>query len=424
MGTSAKAERPDSADAIERYVIGDRDALVVSRAGDAPLVAVCAADRETAVLRAPDPLALARRGGTERHEHLGAASMWCATLPSSELGFALWLAAHLRSPSPGPEISPGDEAAPDLDPMRGARALSLEGASSTEPAASHRVVSVAGNVSGTDVTALAARYLGKVSEAPPLGRPSPSSWSLHQTSERLSVTEGAAETPQVRYGWAAPETGPDIAVALEVVFEILAGGDDARLPRLLVPRGLARRVGTWSLREGGGTVLGVVIETTTRASIDRVRRFVDGSLKQLRLVGPGAREVSRVLAGLRKRALETWENPEQRAETLAEYELLTGDARRFSEELQSVAAMTPERVRSVAHDLLVDAHRTTLETYPTLWPADDPAMAHHRLYTVAVGDTLETIAARFHVDAARLAKDNDVDPRYRLMPGQPLWIPP
>jgi hypothetical protein len=122
--------------------------------------------------------------------------------------------------------------------------------------------------------------------------------------------------------------------------------------------------------------------------------------------------------------METWEDPETRAKTLAEYELVTGDAEQFARELESVTRVKAERVRSTAHELLTDAHRTTIETYPALWPADDPALAHHQLYTVAAGDTLGTVAARFHADPARLARDNDLDPRYRPMPGQPLWIAP
>jgi LysM repeat protein len=161
---------------------------------------------------------------------------------------------------------------------------------------------------------------------------------------------------------------------------------------------------------------------TPNRSVDRARRFVDGTIKQLRLVGPTAREVARAVARLQRRAFEVPEDPESRADALARYELVTGDARRVYEETDSVGTMTAERVRRTAYSIVTDAHRTTVESYPALWPTEDPTVLHHQLYTVASGDTLGSVATHFHVDTARLARDNDIDPRYQFVPGQPLWI--
>jgi LysM domain/Peptidase M16 inactive domain len=405
---------------VERYVLGGTDILVVSGA-DTAVVAVCLAALEAEAGSAPDPLELARRGGTEHRERVPGGSLWCATLPTSELAFAIWLSAHLRPASITKEADAGDRATAPVDSRRRVRDLSFEGAVFTDPLAPRRVVAVAGSASGQDVARLTSRYFGAVVVAP-RGR-SPHA-SFHQTTERLTVFEGPEETPHVEYAWAAPESDADVAAAEDVAFEILAGSEEARLQRLLVPRGLARRLSRWSYHERGSTLLGVTVETTTRASVDRVRRFVDGAVKQLRLVGPSAREVSQASAHLRQRALETWENVEERAAALAACEWEQGDAGRFGDGLKGLTTVTPERVRRAAHERLVDARRTTIEIYPKLWPTDDPTLSQHRLYTVAVGDTLDAVARRFHVDAVRLARDNDVDPRYRLVPGQPLWIPP
>lgn len=60
--------------------------------------------------------------------------------------------------------------------------------------------------------------------------------------------------------------------------------------------------------------------------------------------------------------------------------------------------------------------------------AQDPAELSDTLvgaeftYTVRVGDTLPVIAARHGVQAAVLAKDNDLEPNGRLQPGQALRI--
>jgi hypothetical protein len=165
------------------------------------------------------------------------------------------------------------------------------------------------------------------------------------------------------------------------------------------------------------------VEATTRSSLDRIRRFVDGTLKQLRLVGPTRGEVERARSRLLLDSLHAFESPVSRAARLLVYERARGDARRFVDETVALSSVTPERVRRAAAEKLVDARRTTVEEYPPLWPADDARVATHQLYTIAKGDTLETIARRFRVDVARLARANDLDPKRALTPGQPLWIP-
>jgi hypothetical protein len=421
--TAHAAEVSQATDELlpERFRLGERDSLVVSVVEKTASVAVCIADDENRAWSAPDPLELARRGGTEREERGRTVSSWCTTLPASEIAFAVWLAGHLRSPELPEDRPPRPGAAAEIDAERAALSLALEGASIEDPPPPRRAIAITGNLRVAEVSGLVARYLGVVS---PTNTARPPSWSFHQTSERLSVIEGSTMTPEIHYGWMAAGADADETATLRVAFEILAGSDASRLPRLLLPRGLARHVGAWSISEARGMLLGVVVETVPRTSVDRVRRFIDGSIKQLRLVGPSEREVARAVAVLRRRAFETWEDPEARARVLAEYELVTGDARQFSYEVGSLTHMKAEHVRGRAHEVLIDARRTTIETYPALWPADDPALARHQLYTVVAGDTLGTIAARFHADPARVAKDNDLDPRYRLMPGQPLWIAP
>jgi len=73
---------------------------------------------------------------------------------------------------------------------------------------------------------------------------------------------------------------------------------------------------------------------------------------------------------------------------------------------------------------LVDARRTTVETYPPLWPEDDPKLSQYRTYTVEAGDVLSDVASRFGVPVQSIASANDLDPRYRLVTGQALLIPP
>jgi predicted Zn-dependent peptidase len=237
------------------------------------------------------------------------------------------------------------------------------------------------------------------------------------------VVEAPVAAPAVRYGWAFPSGSPDDRAALGVALEILAGSGGGRLYRLVVSRGLARRAEAWSLPLPGGVLGGVSLELNTRFSIDRLRRFVDGTLKQLRLVGPSRREFAIAYEKLRREALTTWEDPSARAARLAVYELSGCPADQWLEELKSLDSMTADSIRRFARTHFLDSRRTTVETFPPLWPNDDPRLARARLYTVAEGDTAVGLAERFHVPLATLLRENDLDPKYALVVGQPIWLP-
>jgi predicted Zn-dependent peptidase len=211
--------------------------------------------------------------------------------------------------------------------------------------------------------------------------------------------------------------------ALAVSVELLGGSAAARLPRLASERGLARHAESWLSSAEGLELAGVWLELTTRVPVDRARRFVDGAIRQLSLAGPMPLEFARARARLTLSALKLWEHPETRARELARYELGRGGASAWLDEIAALDHVTRNTVRRVAHAVFVDAHRTIVEVYPPEWPPDDPALLRQALYTVAKGDTLVAIASRFHVDPAALARANDVDPKFSLQPGQPLWIP-
>jgi hypothetical protein len=400
--------------------------LVLSHDAAAPTSAVCAAPLTGSLRPDAGSVQLARRGGVESVESIGGLAIWCTTVPANELPFALWLADHrLRGASPPgtPPPDPESDGSAEIESFATARALSLEGAaggrSLERPPV--RVLSVAGAASRDDLGGLGARDPGAAPEA---ASTRPHAWSLQQDSERLSVVEGAVTAPAVRYAWVVPAREPQDRALAETTARILGGSAGARLPRLLVPRGLARHARSSALELDGGALVSMWLELSSRGSVDRTRRFADGTVKQLRLVGPSARELERVRATLRLEALRDWENPERRARRLAWYELTLADAGQWLAEVRSLDTIRVASVKRFAHEHLVDARRSTVEVYPPSWPTDDPAHAHQQLYTAAQGDTLDAVARRFHVDPASLARANDLDPKSGLAPGQPLWIPP
>jgi predicted Zn-dependent peptidase len=249
--------------------------------------------------------------------------------------------------------------------------------------------------------------------------------SLHQSSERLSVLEDATHDPTVFTGWTVASADDLDRASLAAALELLAGRGRPRLFRILVrERSLSHRVEPWTANVGGNVLAGVTFDLSSRASVDRARRFLDGSIKQLRLVGPSRGEVDRARSRLELDALFRWEDLRTRARDLALSELEAGDAGALARRAASLDAVSPETIRHLAHDHFVEGARTTVEVYPPLFPYDDPRLLRHAMYTVAAGDTLAAIALRFHSSVAAIARANDLDPKYSLAVGQGLWIPP
>jgi hypothetical protein len=415
---TAASSTPRAALDVGTLALARGGTLVVSPSEGAAQVAVCAAPiRRTGEIA--ERIEVVERGGVESYVASHELGIWCVAVPPSELAYGLWLAAHaIAAPDQGGDAGPPPANEPGL---ARATAIALEGATAaaeTKPGPAFTVV-VAGCVDAVAVEELAQRYFGpRATEAVRRARP----WQPAQTSERMSAMQSDVAFPTARYTWLTP-LGSDDEVGIRVAFEVLGGGERARLPRLLTDAHMAKSVASWTRRLPGGTLSGLLVVPSSRVSIDRVRRFVDGALKQMRLVGPSRRELTRARERLLLDAYATWEDPVTRARLLASYELVRGGADRAPREIAAIERITADTIRQSVRLGLIDARRTTVEVYPPSWPQDDPRIAKQRLYTVAEGDTLTAIAARFGVEVAAIARINDVDPRYALSPGQPLWIP-
>ena len=108
-GRAAAAEERGS---VEREGLGDDGTLVVSVVPSAATTTVCVAPIAEDALTPSEERLLMERGGLGSVEHAAALDVWCASLPSEETPFALWLAGrvlervHLPSAPTLPDGSP------------------------------------------------------------------------------------------------------------------------------------------------------------------------------------------------------------------------------------------------------------------------------------------------------------------------------
>ncbi len=424
VATGRQAKAADAEDepfVVTTHALCEGGSLVVSPVKGAATVAVCSTPASEELDDALK-LELARRGGEWSRDVVDGVSVGCLSLPPAELAFGAWLSARAldrRAPSRDLSRTALDSFEPSI-----ARAvlLALEGTTfMTTTRVPHFMVVVTGAVDTSQAEELAARHFGAGDERPRGERAAP--WQTEQTTERMTATQCDVTSPRARYAWLTPE-GVDEEVGIRVALEVLGGGARARLPRLFSDTRIGKHAEAWTVHLPGGTLSGLYVEPSSHVSIDRLRRFVDGALKQLRLVGPSRRELARAKGRLLQGLYAEWQEPLALGRLLASYEMSRGGAARAPADVRALERVTARDVSRAVLRGLVDARRTTVEIYPPSFPTDDPRVARQRLYTIADGDTLSTIADRFQVSVAAIARANDLDPKYALTPGQPLWIPP
>jgi hypothetical protein len=411
--------------------------LVVERREGASSIALCAASRtglRAATLeeerlvharggilhREPGrdvPWDVDRAGNDERDAPGDSAGMpaavRCVSLPVSELPLGLWLGRQWTG-------------ARDGSPPRTARArartrlaelASPETASRVDLGA---VIAIVGELDPSEVLAGIGPGASLHVRAPPPPN------TDRQRSERLSVLRDTRiEAPEVHIGYPLSGASPADLASLGVIAAILGASPSSRLPSLVVRRrGRATHAFAWFDAPAGVPLLGLSVTIAVHSTVDRVERFIEGTLKQLRLVGPSARELAAGQRTFVNRLLHLVEPPDGHARLLAQLALCGAAIGPVSELVEHARRTTPERVRETVKRYLVATRRSVVEVYPPDWPIDDPTLSDFTLYTVVEGDTWQELGKRFGVPASEILRANEFDPRYRPTPGEALWIPP
>jgi zinc protease len=144
---------------------------------------------------------------------------------------------------------------------------------------------------------------------------------------------------------------PDLA-ALEVLDAIISSGENSRLDRALVESGLASDAGSRLIdTEETGYLAAFGIVASGKAE-DSVKSALRDTLDKLRTSGPTGDEVLEAKNELLAAALEERENFSNRAFTLGEALVRTGDPRHADKRLAAIGKVTAADVQRVARTYL------------------------------------------------------------------------
>jgi len=406
---------------------------------------------------------VAERGGSTRSATEIDRTVFCTTVPASEMPIAVWAEASRLQPLRTPAVlfePERDRAIARLLPLgadasraRGEYLLSglaFEGwwRSERTPESSlldltpqdlvsvglfhdryyrsdNVVFSFSGNLDGA---AVRAEIDKQTSPAPPTGlvpryvAPAP---PPRQTSERFAaLQDDGLGTPLVLFGYTIPGCEASDHRALELAAEVLGGGPSSVLhDQLVVRQRQARDVRGWTTPQRDVGALVLEVSLTKGATMKRVELVISQQLRRLRVAGPTQQELARARAGRVASLLDRVQTSEQRARLFGEWELVAGDARLLAKEPDAYRAITPGQVRQAMKEHVDPTIPSIVEVHPPGWYSPTDAKPPPRVHIVDRGETLIGIAKRYGITVNELTRKNGIQQSKPIYPGQTLKLP-
>jgi predicted Zn-dependent peptidase len=224
---------------------------------------------------------------------------------------------------------------------------------------------VAGDIDRGEVKQLVEQYFGPLprAKAPREGRPAVIPPGPPGRAEPLTVTD-RVDQPRVLFAWQSPAHFAAGDAELDVLSQILAGGNASKLyERLVRELQVAQDVyaGQWSGRRGSQFVVYATAREGT--DVDALQKALDAELTKA-LGALTDDEVQRARARAEKAFLLQLQSVQERASLINTYQSMLGDPGYVGRDLERYSTMTLDRVRAAASETLKPERRAVLRIVP------------------------------------------------------------
>jgi zinc protease len=209
---------------------------------------------------------------------------------------------------------------------------------------------IAGDIDRTQAHALVDKYFGPI----PSGKvPDRSQWKdpppVTLTGEKLIRIDAGVELPRVYMSWPTPRSFAPGDAELDLVASVLSSGKTSRLYKHLVyDLQIAQDV---SVHQGSSQLashFSIVATAQPAHTAEELRAAIDGELARLMSGGITDGELARAKIGYLSGALFELEKVSSRANTLNEYNQMTGDPGYLPKDFLRYTEPTTEQVVSAA----------------------------------------------------------------------------
>lgn len=230
-------------------------------------------------------------------------------------------------------------------------------------APANAVLSVVGDVSSADALRAVERYFATIPAVAAPAQPSTAPLGPNLTPRHIDMAEDVP-VPALYRMWRSAPDGTTRADATDLALQILAGDEASRLARTIVHRDqLATNVVGQLFRfVSADSAAALIVNADPGADLDRLVARIDEELEAFARSGPTDEELRRAIAMLGRQRLDDTADYAGRADRLARYASLHGDAALADAAADAQRAVTVEQVRQAARQLLPE-HATQLR-YP------------------------------------------------------------
>lgn len=255
--------------------------------------------------------------------------------------------------------------------------VDLENASLDDVRAFHRdyygpnnaVLGLAGDVTPEQAFALVEKYFGGI-EARPTPPGSDFSEGLNTEEKRITQSDALAQVPAVAVAYKIPDRGSKDQAPFAVMAEVLAGGDASRMYQGLVKgKEMALNMDflfglTGPFEYDGPTLLTLFALYKPNITSDALIAEMDQLIAAVIKDGVSDQELARVKTGM----LSDWNNDMEsflsRADNLAKFQALWGDARVANQVPGWIESVSSKDIQRVAAKYLVASNRTVIDRKP------------------------------------------------------------
>ncbi len=225
--------------------------------------------------------------------------------------------------------------------------------------ARNMVIAVVGDVKLDEVKTMAERYFGKLSDAP---KPPPvDTVEPDQKAERRVTLEEASQ-PMMLIGWHIPAASDPSYAAYKALADLLAGGDYARLNKVLVKeKKIATQVSAFTGYPGEKypTMLAMIVVPAAGQDPLAVEKQVYAVMDTIATSKPfTAEELAGYQTRVKAQKISAAGNNSNLAGELAQAEVIYGGWREFFREQERIQSLTPEQVMAAMKRACVRSNRT------------------------------------------------------------------
>jgi zinc protease len=241
-------------------------------------------------------------------------------------------------------------------------------------------IAIVGDFDPADAKRWVERYFGPIPSGPPIQRPRPAPASVR--GEQKIVLEDRVQLPRLYIAWHTPALYAPGDADMDVIANILTGGQSSRLiQRLVFQEQLAQSVtaGQISLELAGQ--FWITVQPRPGVELPRVLSIVDEELRRLHTDPPADREIQRALNNIEVGMIESMETAIGRADQLNTYQTYTGDPGYAPRDFERYRNVTQATIRQ-ALDRFIGADRVILSVVPQ---GQTQLQAHAAEATMEVG---------------------------------------